>query len=482
MKFFALAATLSVSLAVKQGRTPTASLLEEISAVEATETDTAQEEVAECHKHNCSMGWVPKPTHAELTGATDSDCCVETCQKWTCDENAGWKSNPAYFGNLQSSEKTNEKCCDALCKLHECPRDWVVPAEKQGEKGATTGACCEKTCALATCVTPKVKPVDNDTLASVDTGDCCDNTCASFVCPDGQMQDPKASMEVASLVGGIPKHNGYQTNGGHCCLDTCKAIVGKCNTVGKEGYTVPPRKYTELATQTELGLDSSHCCHETCANHVCTEENGWKNYAAGGVMPHCFGDCTDSQCCQPTCRNWECGEGLKLDSTKANQLPAGDGNDICCVKTCKLHTCLDTYVPGSNFMKNDTVGDTSEVCCEKWCSTYTCSDEGSAKIPDADKVPGSTNPICCEDARCPKFRNMTKTESAGCNSLSASKEDCENAYTDLENFKDGGWDKVSCEWDAQFDICRVSDNRQPAHCGGRVAEGAAAAAATTAAP
>jgi len=71
MKFFALAATLSVSLAVKQGRPPTASLLEEISAFEAA--DTTQEEVAECHKHNCSEGWVPKRTHAELTGSTDSD-------------------------------------------------------------------------------------------------------------------------------------------------------------------------------------------------------------------------------------------------------------------------------------------------------------------------------------------------------------------------------------------------------------------------
>jgi len=310
-------------------------------------------------------------------------------------------------------------------------------------------------------------PVDVVKLAKVgvSAADCCDDTCASFVCPDGQTLDPHALMERAELVEGIAK----KASGGHCCVDTCKAFVGKCSTVrgGKDGYTVPPRKFTELA-----GEDGSHCCVETCENHKCNAQNGWQEYP--GIKPHCFTQpCTDQECCQPNCGNWECADGLKLDSAKSELVPANDAT--CCVKTCKLHTCLDTYVPGSNFMKNDTVGETSAVCCEKWCSKHTCSDADSTVIPDADKVPGSTDAICCEDARCPSFRNMTKTESAGCNSLSGSKEECENAYADLENFKTGGFDKASCAWDAQYNTCRVSDDHQPAHCGGRVAEGAAAA-------
>jgi len=68
---------------------------------------------------------------------------------------------------------------------------------------------------------------------------------------------------------------------------------------------------------------------------------------------------------------------------------------------------------------------------------------------------------------------MTKTEHRGCDSMSANKTDCENAYTELENFQSGGFDRVSCEWDASFEICKVSTDLQPARCGGKVFEGAA---------
>jgi len=88
-------------------------------------------------------------------------------------------------------------------------------------------------------------------------------------------------------------------------------------------------------------------------------------------------------------------------------------------------------------------------------------------VPDAEKVPGSTDAFCCEDVRCPTFRNLTKTEHRGCDSLSASKDDCENAYTELQNFQNGGFDRISCKWDATFGVCKVGTDLQPAHCGGK---------------
>mmetsp|Transcript_23481 Transcript_23481/g.42358 ORF Transcript_23481/g.42358 Transcript_23481/m.42358 type:complete len:451 (+) Transcript_23481:97-1449(+) len=448
MKLFLCAATLGASLAWKMDR-PAASLLEEISAAEDAEGSSDEKVATDCHAVTCPEDYVLNGAAKPAVPNADT-CCLKTCATWECDESKGFSKNEAYKGNIGESD---EQCCDSLCMRATCPANFKIPTDRMKIVGIEHRDCCAQTCVLTTCIAPKVKSLQKASWVGHTQDVCCDDTCASFECPAGTMLNPDWLTEVAdNAVKRVDKES--------CCVDTCIKKKDECATVEKE---VPPSRYSLMvkpgATITEI---DETCCRETCQSHTCNEEAGWHKNV--GPKLHCLTNpCTDSQCCMPACKNFECPDGWVADDTKAHEIPTD--KETCCKRTCKvMEKCAAGFVPGSFHNHNDTVGQTSEICCDTWCSNHTCAVPGTILVPSKDEKVGNTDDACCEDQRCPRFRNMTESKTPGCNGLS--KEECVEAYTTLRNHQRDGesYDKMTCDWDETFSICRVGSETQPMTC------------------
>lgn len=99
----------------------------------------------QCRSHVCSDGWTKDHTHDEAFDPSDEMCCLMQCQSFQCP--AGWISNPAKKGMIGN---TAEICCLPPCDSHNCSAQ-ANTVVKDGAHGRTDEACCEKTCAAHSC-------------------------------------------------------------------------------------------------------------------------------------------------------------------------------------------------------------------------------------------------------------------------------------------------------------------------------------------
>eukprot|EP00440_Ansanella_granifera_P002629 gb/GFBE01002860.1/.p2 GENE.gb/GFBE01002860.1/~~gb/GFBE01002860.1/.p2 ORF type:complete len:420 (-),score=83.58 gb/GFBE01002860.1/:7-1266(-) len=391
---------------------------------EAEVLEPAEDE--NCANHRCSDGWVPFKDHHERFGTSDKECCKPTCKLWEC--TGDYIPNPEYFKNIGSS---NEQCCDLSCSAFTCPPGQKVPQTKEEVASVNSTECCFDTCSLATCdpyftLIPDRK--QDIPLAGREKEHCCRKTCRAYSC------------DYRNGLTNNPEHNKLSpVNDDTCCTATCETL--RC----KKGYAMPKSKRYEIAE------GNPNCCQPTCERHQCSP--GWVKDPARQTS---IGQ-TNEACCMKTCEIYHCGDGWALNPEAKEFIDVDD--PTCCLKQCIQHQdkCIGDYAP--SVARNDTVAETNDACCEKTCALHNCT--RGIPIPEPRSVVSNVDSECCEDPRCPTFRNKT-IRPGGCNGLG--EDVCNMSYVILLNTVTNKNDTLGCAWMDELKLCRLTSDKEPSWC------------------
>ena len=346
---------------------------------------------------------------------------------------------------LVSAIPGKEECCKPKCELFSCEAPWAPSVAKKDVVSSAAEDCCDQTCAAVNCSASGWAVNESKALVvGSSVQDCCTPTCsntAQVTCPTGFAVKPE---DVNKTEG--------------CCQKQCKAH--KCS----DGWTDDDSKADDFADSDEA------CCVKTCKQFLYPP---WDFFIFVYIKPKrilnmfllWFKGEYRFEC--PAEDGWAPWESV------ANDI----GNNVtqCCLPTCKQFTCNATegWLPAPKNGKDNVVGSTSSACCVPACSSYSCSpDKGLMQIPDAAKIPGASDELCCESAKCDRVRkNMTELgKDEYCNSLSA--DDCEKKFikykskTEVKasNGKVAATAKsthiVSCTYNTTYQLCRYDTDRE----------------------
>eukprot|EP00440_Ansanella_granifera_P020184 gb/GFBE01021925.1/.p1 GENE.gb/GFBE01021925.1/~~gb/GFBE01021925.1/.p1 ORF type:complete len:420 (+),score=110.59 gb/GFBE01021925.1/:1-1260(+) len=387
-----------------------------------------------CNKFYCPDGFVPKIGHHELNGDSAEECCDETCGYWVdavgCGE--GYLKNEEYYSNVG---KNDQICCDKQCGDYKCKAGYVL--RNASLPGIHHSECCVETCALWNCT--DIWATDNSKLHVIGASneECCAPTCAQYDCQ--QSGGPMWFAEPS-------KNNTAGASVEECCMPQCRHS-GEIQC--QDGWRVPASKENETTTE-----GAAFCCDMTCKAYNCSA--GWeKNMSRIDE----FGD-SDEACCSEQCSLFTCNLADGWANDSALDEVVGKTSEVCCQATCKQHTCNITEMwlaPGNE--KENVTGNTHEVCCEQSCLAHTCAADKSL-FPPAKETIGSTDEVCCEDARCERFRsNLTAMgEGEFCNKYD--KDACESHYFSVNSTL------ITCSWDKTYELCRYDTVNRVVGCYG----------------
>eukprot|EP00931_Biecheleriopsis_adriatica_P117912 TRINITY_DN93392_c0_g1_i1.p1 TRINITY_DN93392_c0_g1~~TRINITY_DN93392_c0_g1_i1.p1 ORF type:complete len:427 (-),score=72.59 TRINITY_DN93392_c0_g1_i1:13-1293(-) len=385
----------------------------------------------DCFDWQCSDGYIPKFDHDNLKGQSDSACCQATCQLHTC--KSPYVDNANYSGNIGM---TDPQCCDKSCAAVTCSEGRRVPEDLKNVAGLTDEECCANTCRQLNCTgLLKMRAGNIDKLVPVGSSVedfCCESTCASFTCD--QSKGLAFRPESVDLI---------QPSEEKCCEATCASFT--C----PPGYEMPSTR----ANQRGHGLE---CCEMTCNKFNC--KGGWVKDLAKTLL---FGKSNEA-CCQKTCQLWECGEGWLKNDRYKSFVQVSD--ETCCDKSCFFYDqCKGDYSPDYAKINGMAPGTTADECCIKQCSLYQCKTGEGILIPNPSNITGQTAQECCEDERCPAFRNKTQAQGNVCNGLT--KETCPWSWVTYNNTKTQKEDVLGCQFKPNFGLCMLGE-LEPTGCHG----------------
>lgn len=425
MKFLQCAALLTVALA-KKLTLRSAGTGKAFSEVAAAQT---------CDRLQCPRAWRPKLNHHSLTGHTVADCCEKSCELFRC--TGVYRSNEAYWGNVGDSPQV---CCDKMCGSDfECDAGYVLADATA--PGVSREECCKPKCSLFECTAPWAPSDAKKEVVSSSAEDCCDQTCAAVNCSAPGWTENKSK---ALLVGNTVEE---------CCAPLCG---NDAQVVCPAGTAVKPEDVNKTG-----GVEG--CCQKQCKSHQCSAADGWTRDISKADD---FAD-SDEACCAKTCKQFECPveDGWTASKSMANDI--GDNVTQCCKATCKRFTCNATegWLPAPGNEKDGIEGDDSSTCCVAACSDYTCSPAKKLMlVPDAAKIPGAGDEVCCESSKCDKVRSMTKLgEEEYCNDFA--EDICEKKFVKHQNSSEVNASNgtvmsiestsiVLCYWDVTYTMCR----------------------------
>eukprot|EP00930_Biecheleria_cincta_P078296 TRINITY_DN6571_c1_g1_i2.p1 TRINITY_DN6571_c1_g1~~TRINITY_DN6571_c1_g1_i2.p1 ORF type:complete len:457 (+),score=45.20 TRINITY_DN6571_c1_g1_i2:92-1372(+) len=287
-----------------------------------------------CGVFSCTDGWETDASKHDMLGEKPEDCCSASCSFFNCSATPGYVTNDAALHVVGNDVAT---CCNTMCYLLTCPKDFRMP-EEMNETVGNIDTCCVPLCSGFTC--PKLYSAITSKSADFgnSTSECCLPTCATYSC-SGDWANSTSAGKLSST----------NLTDESCCESSCQAYSCSPDWLPKDGVSA------------DAGNSDAVCCDETCALHTCP--NGYRKRNET-IFNGTRGN-TDAVCCEPaTCFIYD--NRTLTEVAGCNSLTEDD-----CNAKFKLYTVAD-----------NTTNNTYSVACEWWGSKGlpVCRNTGSPLI------------------------------------------------------------------------------------------------------